>query len=405
MSLNFKVFTLNCWGLLAVSKNRKSRISAIAEVLAQNHFDVVCLQEVWTDRDYNLIRERVSDVLPYSHYFYSGVTGSGICILSKHFIEETFFHQWSVNGYIHKLHHGDWWGGKGVGLCRLRVYQETDPIYVNVYSTHLHAEYNRASDDYQAHRVLQAYDTAQFILLTSGSADLIVLAGDLNTEPGDLAYRVLLTVPGLIDSYMQAGNLSQEIYATNESHKNSYTPSSLVKDKTLGKRIDYIMYHPGSNVKVDLKSYDLPLPKRVPQKNYSYSDHEAVLVELSLKKNVKTTENFRDTAAKQTVLKESIALCQEALKSIYKTMILYWLGVFFIFLLLVTSLVLPIVVSVHLFNGQQTVFAVLRVMLTVLMIFWFLMATLWYKIEMHGIHSGKLAMEVSLSQIKHSKNL
>ncbi|KAJ8926431.1 hypothetical protein NQ314_021219 [Rhamnusium bicolor] len=53
----------------------------------------------------------------------------------------------------------------------------------------LHAEYNRECDEYQAHRVLQAYDTAQFIMLTSGGADLVVLAGDLNTEPGDLAYR------------------------------------------------------------------------------------------------------------------------------------------------------------------------------------------------------------------------
>lgn len=53
----------------------------------------------------------------------------------------------------------------------------------------LHAEYNRNCDEYLAHRVLQAYDTAQFIQLTSGKADLVVLAGDLNTEPGDLAYR------------------------------------------------------------------------------------------------------------------------------------------------------------------------------------------------------------------------
>lgn len=40
-----------------------------------------------------------------------------------------------------------------------------------------------------AHRVLQAFDTAQFIKLTSGGADFVILAGDLNTEPGDLAYR------------------------------------------------------------------------------------------------------------------------------------------------------------------------------------------------------------------------
>lgn len=45
------------------------------------------------------------------------------------------------------------------------------------------------NDEYEAHRILQAYDTAQFIMLTSENADLVVLAGDLNTEPGDLAYR------------------------------------------------------------------------------------------------------------------------------------------------------------------------------------------------------------------------
>lgn len=55
----------------------------------------------------------------------------------------------------------------------------------------LHAEYDKNCDEYLAHRVLQAYDTAQFIQLTSGAADLVVLAGDLNSEPEDLAYRYL----------------------------------------------------------------------------------------------------------------------------------------------------------------------------------------------------------------------
>lgn len=57
------------------------------------------------------------------------------------------------------------------------------------YFFQLHAEYNRNNDEYEAHRILQAYDTAQFILLTSQGVDLVVLAGDLNTLPGDLAYK------------------------------------------------------------------------------------------------------------------------------------------------------------------------------------------------------------------------
>lgn len=81
-------------------------------------------------------------------------------------------------------------------------------------------------------------------------------------------------MPGLIDAYMQTGSISDDRFATNESLKNSYTPSSLLKDKIVGKRIDYIMYHPGSNVKVELKSYALPLPDRVPKQSFRYYQTE-----------------------------------------------------------------------------------------------------------------------------------
>lgn len=57
-------------GLAVVSKNRKERILAIADLLAGQQFDVVCLQEVWTNRDYYILQEKLSNVLPYSHYFY-----------------------------------------------------------------------------------------------------------------------------------------------------------------------------------------------------------------------------------------------------------------------------------------------------------------------------------------------
>lgn len=43
---------------------------AIAEMLACSDYDVVCLQEVWSDADFNLLRTKASGSLPYSHYFY-----------------------------------------------------------------------------------------------------------------------------------------------------------------------------------------------------------------------------------------------------------------------------------------------------------------------------------------------
>lgn len=144
------------------------------------------------------------------------MVGSGVCVLSRHPIEDVFFHQWPVNGYIHKIQHADWFGGKGVGLCRLSV----NGCSINIYSAHLHAEYDRKSDEYLPHRVLQAYDTAKFIELTSRGADLVVLAGDLNNEPGDLGYRILVDVVGLKDSYVEAGG--PNLGGTNECFHNSY---------------------------------------------------------------------------------------------------------------------------------------------------------------------------------------
>lgn len=58
-----------------------------------------------------------------------------------------------------------------------------------VYNFQLHAEYNRKHDEYLAHRVLQAFDTAQFVQLTSAAADLVILAGDFNSEPHQLPYK------------------------------------------------------------------------------------------------------------------------------------------------------------------------------------------------------------------------
>lgn len=43
------------------------------------------------------------------------------------------FHKWPLNGYVHKIHHGDWFGGKGVGLCKIKVRN----MNINVYIAHV----------------------------------------------------------------------------------------------------------------------------------------------------------------------------------------------------------------------------------------------------------------------------
>lgn len=386
MILDFKVFTLNCWGLAIVSKNRKNRIKAIAKFLSNSQYDVVCLQELWVDRDYNLIKDEVAEVLPYSHYFYSGVTGSGICIFSKYVIEEVFFHQWPLNGYIHKLHHGDWFGGKGVGLCKLTV----NNLSVNIYSAHLHAEYNRKSDEYEAHRILQAYDTAQFILLTSQGADLVVLAGDLNTLPGDLAYKLLTSIPGLVDAFDSA-DVPRDHEATCESLRNSYTPSSLVKRKTQGQRIDYIMFHPGSKFQVEMKKYKLPLPDRVPLHSFSYSDHEGVEATFEISKQAILTSSRNENDVKN-ILDECDIILNQALNNLVTHKRIY-----IIFsILLMCSLISTVIIDAP--AGFVVVYNIFRVVIGILLVFSILMGFIWNKIEKHGVLAGKLAIEKSLKR-------
>ena len=65
----------------------------------------------------------------------------------------------------------------------------------------LHAEYNQQNDEYLAHRVVQAFDTAQFIKLTSSPSELSLIGGDLNTESKDLAYRIIKNTAELNDAH------------------------------------------------------------------------------------------------------------------------------------------------------------------------------------------------------------
>ena len=76
MILRLKVFTLNCWGIaylpdfMGQGLDRQMRIEAIARFLSTNDYDIVFLQEVWTQADQKLIAEACKKVLPYATTFH-----------------------------------------------------------------------------------------------------------------------------------------------------------------------------------------------------------------------------------------------------------------------------------------------------------------------------------------------
>lgn len=59
--------------------------------------------------------------------------GSGMCIMSRYPIIDIHYHSFILNGYLHMFMHGDWFGGKGIGMCRINA----NGYIIDVYTTHV----------------------------------------------------------------------------------------------------------------------------------------------------------------------------------------------------------------------------------------------------------------------------
>ncbi|KAH8278223.1 hypothetical protein KR044_002918, partial [Drosophila immigrans] len=408
------VYVLCCFrGIPFVSSDRAPRIEAICKELRAGDYDIVSLQEVWSQQDSEKLQQGTASVLPYAHYFHSGVIGAGLLVLSRHPILGTLFHAWSVNGYFHRVQHADWFGGKGVGLCRILI---GDQI-VHLYNAHLHAEYDNDNDEYKTHRVIQAFDTAQFIEATRGNSVLQILAGDLNTQPQDISYKVLLYTSKMRDS------CASDNIRTNECGRNSYTPARLLTKNPLGIRIDHIFVRGADHINAEIVEYTLPFPERVPGQKFSFSDHEAVLAKLRLTENVAapavaveqvackmTEEGAGDAippvaapledvclsvaqhlpAARTAALNEALALCDASLLQLNTDRLLYYSAatVLFVLLVLLVEFAAPV--------GLRTIYLLLKFIVFGVILFCIFMGSIWNYMERNGVLQGKKAMEVML---------
>ena len=251
-SAEIKVVTLNCWGLYGVSKLRRQRMTAIGKYLAESDFDIVLLEEVWTHEDFETLKRLCSNVYPFSHFFDHGIIGSGTCIFTKYRLKNANFHEFTMNGYPVKFWHGDWFGGKGLGVCQLEI----NGFEVTVFVSHYHAEYDPNNDIYLGHRVIHALESAQWLNMTSAATDLTLYCGDFNTDPSTVAYRLLRGIVPLNDSWVE---FTGDLWGgeTNETAENSFTYNA-----AMAKRIDYIMYRAGPCLDAETINCWFPLPNR-----------------------------------------------------------------------------------------------------------------------------------------------
>ena len=109
-------------GEIACTSNFSFSLDVFKNLLFQRHQKV------------SLCGNGLKQLSPLVFFFIvSGMIGSGLCVFCKFRIMETLYHKFDLNGYVHKVQHGDWFGGKGVGLAKIDV----NGYILHLYVTHV----------------------------------------------------------------------------------------------------------------------------------------------------------------------------------------------------------------------------------------------------------------------------
>lgn len=186
--LILKIVTFNIADGYLFSTNRRERMQAIGALLTALDPDIVGIQESFVASD----REVLLDALKGSRLLYhadypAATVGNGLLTLSAYPIVESYFHRYRASNSWYKLHQGDWWAGKGVGLARIEL---PGGAQLDFYNTH--AQAGRRDDANLQVKYEQMGELAAFINQSrSGTAPTFVV-GDFNTKIGraDLQHAI-----------------------------------------------------------------------------------------------------------------------------------------------------------------------------------------------------------------------
>lgn len=314
-----RVISLNCWGLKYVSRNREQRIRAIATKFARegHKYDVVCLQEIWVEKDFEVIREALLPELPFSKLFHSGIlSGPGLAVFCRWPIEDASLHPFTLNGRPSAFFRGDWYVGKSVACVVIR-HRPTNQL-IEVMSAHMHAPYGPGDASYLCHRTCQAWDMARLAKRSSDSGYLTILVGDFNSIPGSPTYKLIENVGGLSDSWADRhGQFTDAIETldaprqiaragtTCDSLLNTYRTHCKPHD---AKRLDYIFYDAGRARVIDSR---VSFTEEIDGIG-SYSDHFAIESDFIINRAGETVIRTED----ELIAQENKVLCNEILSII-----------------------------------------------------------------------------------------
>ena len=293
--MRLRVLTFNCWGVPVFSRDRAARMRAIGRALAGLDVDVVGLQEVFAEKDRQAISQGAARAgLAHTHYFSSGVMGSGLFTLSRYPIEDVGFLRFRLNGRPQDLIRSDYYAGKGIGRVRLR----TPAGPVDVYNAHLVAPYLEFGPDrFYVHRLAQVLEASRYMRVESGDLPA-VLTCDLNCQPDSLAYRTLIAAAGLVETYRTANPDHATLTVADKIPYARMHPPE---------RLDYIFARSGARGSFTVARSTLALtaaPEPNPDRVLGFSDHYGVRSELVL---TPAPAAVIDEAGGDPVLRASIA--------------------------------------------------------------------------------------------------
>ncbi|CAO1619641.1 unnamed protein product [Sympodiomycopsis kandeliae] len=295
---SLSVLTLNVWGLKYISKLRQFRINHIAQELLKGSWDIVALQELWCETEdwQRMVRTKLSQKYPYHKFFLSGAFGSGLVILSRYPIVDTFTQPYILNGLPIHVGHGDWFVGKGAGCASIDIGGGT---IVDVWNTHTVAAGGEdGPEKARAHRICQAWQLSKMIQNSADKSRHVIALGDFNSTPPSLSISLLRHLAGLEDAFL-ATHPSLPPHATslphghtNDVHRsvtdlgvtcdsplNSWTRGKKLDPRALagnGKRLDYIFYRGPSTTTADklrATSCNVCFTDPIPGTDISYTDH------------------------------------------------------------------------------------------------------------------------------------
>jgi endonuclease/exonuclease/phosphatase family metal-dependent hydrolase len=253
----FSVLTINLKHPITGMDEAVQRLAIVADAINDRQPDVVALQEVVKDGAEPSLAEQLAGMTGYEWIweksYFIGLFDEGLAILSRWpivwsdsvelpHVDMIFFYRRALGGRVQSPH-GD----------------------IQLFCTHMTTSHDETIEADQALAVYQ-------FMQANPSPLAGFLAGDMNSEPDDLAMRFLR---GEAEHEGVTGNLIDSWMIANPGDV-GYTHDSLTPDK----RIDYIYLAPGTEKSAEVDSCELMFTEEVG--GLYASDHLGVLCEYTL---------------------------------------------------------------------------------------------------------------------------